>query len=60
MAMLCESINEETQQCLKWVEYVPQYMLPPLTMEEAVTMGLGFWFMMLVAWGITEIKFSFL
>lgn len=59
MAMLCEIINEETQQCLKWVEYVPQYILPPLTMEQAVILGSGFWLLMLVAWGITEIKFSF-
>lgn len=54
---LCEKL--EAGVCLSWVEYAPQYVLPPLTLEESVFLGVSFWAMLLVCWGITSIKDSF-
>lgn len=55
---ICEILNEATNQCDKWVDYVPQYIIPQLSLQEAVTLGFGYWAVLLVAWGITEIRFS--
>lgn len=46
--------------CTSWVEYTPQYILPPLTLQESVFLGVSFWILLLVSWGITSIRNSFI
>lgn len=45
--------------CTAWVEYAPQYILPPLSLDEACFLGLSFWTMLIVAWGITSLRLAF-
>ncbi|MBF7691709.1 hypothetical protein [Acinetobacter pollinis] len=58
-AYLCTSFTD-TGVCKSWVEYAPQYILPPLTLQEATFLGIMFWTVLLVAWGITSIKNAYL
>lgn len=44
------------QACLEWVVYSPTF-LPPLTLEQATILGVGFWGILVVAKGFRELGY---
>ena len=58
-ALFAEPDATGAQACLRWV-FINQSLLPVLTYEEAFTLGMGFWAVCLVAWGLTKLKDAFI
>ncbi|MEG1502368.1 MAG: hypothetical protein RR370_03155 [Synergistaceae bacterium] len=52
-------MSDGTQACIEWA-YINQSLLPPLTVEEAVLLGMGFWTVCIVAWGVKQLKDAFI
>ena len=45
------------QTCLQWADITTTYLLPPLSITESITLGSGFWLILLVAWGFKQLSY---
>lgn len=58
-AKFAPPMSDGTQACIEWA-YINQSLLPPLTVQESVILGMGFWTVCIVAWGVKQLKDAFI
>lgn len=53
MAMICEVVNQTTNQCEQWSNYTP--VIPDLTVEQVGIVWASFLIAMLISWGFKKV-----